>query len=459
MAHTGVATRTRSARTTAVSVRSRPAWVVRFVFVWWALIVFEPDRFLAAIVGGPWYRLPAVLGPVLLLFLILTRGRRVVYWPLAAFVLLHAIAVVYAENRGFIFVHVKLLLYMVVTSMAALGVADAPSRVVTLMKMYLLGFAWYGVQGIPYGLVWWHHELANEDSFGPLMGIGFGYAYYFALATRSRAWRATAYTTAAVCCFGVVASFARGAVLSFVVVLFVVWLRSPNKLRAIAGGAAAALVTLVAINVIYPQGQFWSEMETISEGNKAGTGMVRWVMWSMALDLWKQNPILGIGAGNFGPVAAMSFENDPTRTAFADVATLWGQALHSSYIQILCEQGIVGALLFGGMTLGIFRRGRRLRTAAAVAAWRRRGGRFDLRCASLAIEMGIIGFLCNGLFYNQLYVHWYWTLLSLSLALNRSLGGLRPAKGRRRREGVSIASARELRGTGKPAAAHPHGEP
>lgn len=419
MSQTGTLSLARSTRIAREALTAVPAYLVGLIYLWWALIVFEPERYIAAMVGGPWYRIPGLLAPVLLLIVLRAGGWRFVYWPLACFTLLHIAAIFYAENIGFPLVHSKFLLLMLLTSVAAIFIAEVPSRVVTLLKLYLLGFIWYGVQGIPDGLVRWHQDLSDGDAYGPLMGIGFGYSYSFALSIRSRLWRLVAYFSAAVACVGVVASFARGAVLSFATVLVVLWLRSPTKMRTLVGGLVVAGVTLTAIEVLFPGGAFWDEMETVSEGTQAGTGLVRRVIWELAVQLWTQHPILGIGAGNFGVVAAQTFSDDPDRPAFAFMYQIWGQQLHNLYVQILCEEGLVGILLFAWATIGFFVRARRFRSVSVTNEWRSQGGQLDLRFVSLAFELGMIGFLTNAVFYNQLYVHWYWTLLALSLALER----------------------------------------
>jgi O-antigen ligase len=397
--------------------------LVGLTYFWWSLVVLEWDRYLATVIGGPWYRIPALLAPLLAVWVLrVGDARRAIYWPTAFFTLLHLLALGYAENRGFTLVPAKFLLYMILTTALVLTIADVPSRLVTLFKIYAVSFIWFGIQGIPSGRVWWHYQLNNEDSYGPLMCIAFGFSYYFALACRSRAWRLVGYVAAGIGCIGVVASFARGAVLSFGATLLTLWLRSPRKFRTLISGLVLAGVTLVAIETLFPGGAFWAEMQTVtSEGKDEGTGMVRWVMWGLALELWQDHPILGIGASNFGIVAAQTFSDDQDllRKAYGSASQLWGQQLHNSYIQVLCEEGLVGILVFLGITVGFFRRVWRLRSDAVQAEWRRRGGEVDVRFLALALELGMIGFLCNGFFYNQMYVHWYWTLLALSLALER----------------------------------------
>lgn len=410
VARTATAARGRSARGGAA---------LGFVYLWWVLILFEPDWFLAGMIGGPWPRIPMLLTPGLLLILARTGNTRWVDWPFALFLLLYVIAIFYAENRGYVFGSLKVLLYIYATCAAVLALATTPARIVTLLKIYLLGFIWYGVQGLPHGLVTWHPLMSNEDSYGPFMVMGVGFAYNFAVATRSRRWRPIGYATAMLCCAGVVSSFARGAVLAFALVLCMMWLRARHKFRALMAGVAAIVVTVVAANVLFPEGEFWKEMRTISEGTSEGTGATRWISWKMGLEVFAHYPILGAGAGNFGVVASQRIPFDASRPEWSDPANLYNLALHNVYVELLCEEGLVGFALFAWMTIEFFRRLRRLRSASANAAWYRRGGTTDLRSITLALELAMVAFLANAFFYNQIYIHWFWTLITLAFALTK----------------------------------------
>src|SRR5262245_56269020 len=80
----------------------------------WALMVFEFDNFLSANVGGPFYRIPLVLALLLVLLVLSDKNdKRVLYWPMMIFVLLHLGAFVFAENRGFSLGGFKFMAYMV----------------------------------------------------------------------------------------------------------------------------------------------------------------------------------------------------------------------------------------------------------------------------------------------------------------------------------------------------------
>jgi O-antigen ligase len=343
--------------------------------------------------------------------------------------LLHVASIAYAENRGLVILNLKFVVHMYLVFMASVAVIDSPSKAVLLLKMFLLSIIWYGVQGLPNGKVGWHPLLYNEDAYGPLMGLGLGFSYYLALAAKSRWWRLIGYAACALTVVGVVASFARGAMLSAVLVLFMVWLRSPRKIATLAAAICAAGVMFIAVDALFPAGEFWQEMSTVSTGAQEGTGAGRLELWEMAWRVFLEHPLVGTGAGNFGTVASGIVADDPTRVQFRESAMLWGVGLHSVYFQVLAEQGMIGVIVWIAMLVGFVRRARFLRSRRASDEWSRyQGDSFELANLSRALEVTMIAFLANGFFYNQIYIHWFWTLILMMYVLSEVAGGYRSTR-------------------------------
>jgi O-antigen ligase len=414
-------------RSAGAAAASRSSGALLFVYFWWVLMVMEPEWFLGQSLHIPLQRIPTLLSPVLLLFVFRFASARAINWPFTWFMLLNVLGLFYAENRGFVEYSLKVLLYFYVACIAFTALVNTPARMDTALRIYLVGYIWYGLQGLRTAKVWWHPLLGNEDSYGPLMVIGLAFAHYLALATPRRSrWRLAARATSILCCIGVVSSIARGAVLAFLMVIGGIWLRSRRKIRSLGMGFGAAIITMVAIQVFWPNGEFWNEMASItSEGNEAGTGQHRWIMWTMAIQVFENHPIFGVGPGNWGVVGSHEIAFDAHRPEFKDPARLYNQALHNIYVQILSEGGIVGMGIFVWMTTDFFRRVKRLRSRSALAAWHHLGGELDLRNLSYALELAMVGFLGSAFFYNQLWIHWYWTLITLAFTLSRITTGPR----------------------------------
>jgi hypothetical protein len=106
-------------------------------------------------------------------------------------------------------------------------------------------------------------------------------------------------------------------------------------------------------------------------------------------------------------------------------------------VQLLAEQGLFGVTLWAIMIIGFFRRVGQLRTSRARRAWSRAGGAgFDLKYLSLGLEGAMVGFLVAGVFYNQVYRHWFYTLLLFSFLF--SYASRSRARPNRARESVGV---------------------
>ena len=117
-------------------------------------------------------------------------------------------------------------------------------------------------------------------------------------------------------------------------ILVVLLSRPPKRVGIrLAAGGLSLLVVLAGIGLMAGlEARFFSLAE-IPMPNHLGT---RAILWSSAVELWKQSPIVGIGAGNFELVLS--------RVGHHDVHT----HANSAYLQALAETGILGlvAILF-----------------------------------------------------------------------------------------------------------------
>lgn len=73
----------------------------------------------------------------------------------------------------------------------------------------------------------------------------------------------------------------------------------------------------------------------------------RTIAWNAANDMFKASPILGHGAGSF----ALKINQYSSLPSMIGTRPYLGQQAHSFYLQLLAEQGIAGAVLFGGVIL------------------------------------------------------------------------------------------------------------
>ncbi len=409
----------RQARRATRVTASSGKWLVWYIYFLWFLIVFDPHRWLASFGAGPLNRLGSIaFVPLVLIMLvqgpmILAWARRWTMYPaLAAYVGFAFVTVPLAFNRGQAWETTQGLILFYLLGLGTLVFIRKATQAIPIVLMLMWQFAWWAYHARFSAMVFWHPGYANTDGVGSLLVMGIGLCFYYGLATNHKWLKRIAFALAAYCVLGVVASFARGAVLTAGAVIVVLWVRSPRKAIAAAGAILAVVLVIGGAGLMHEEGAFWAEMEsTFTEGAREGTGRDRWELWKAATRVWTERPIIGVGATNFGPFAASYFAFGEI-PGYENPGRLYSRNLHNAYFQILSEFGIIGSLLFIWLIVDFWKNNRKLRRPDFLQAWHSRsGGKLDLRFISLGLELAMFAYLCNSLFYAQLYVHWLYTLL------------------------------------------------
>ena len=93
----------------------------------------------------------------------------------------------------------------------------------------------------------------------------------------------------------------------------------------------AALPCIVACAVVLVPPTTWGRLLTTSSEISAGTLDLRTVIWAAGLNVFRQHPFIGVGAGAFGPSVVDAIDMN--------------YVAHNSFLSILVELGIVGFLI------------------------------------------------------------------------------------------------------------------
>ncbi|HEV8263331.1 MAG TPA: O-antigen ligase family protein [Gemmatimonadales bacterium] len=414
----------------------KQAWTVplRLLVLLWVLVLFEPDVWLAS-QGALWARKIPLGLYLLVVAFVVTRAldvpRRVWFLPFLLYIVTGSVTIPFAENTGLAFGLVwKTLLLYYCLAIGTLAYVKSVEKTRLLLVLFLCQFAFWGAQALTseatldrtaWQPIPWHPLLSNTDGFAPLMVIGMAFSYYYGMATRAKAMRWAAFVTGFLCVIGMVASFTRGASLAAGIMVLYVLLRSPHRRKALVWIGVVSVVFLIATNVLYPEGEFWARLATItSEGTRAGTGADRWDLWRLGWRVFTERPVFGVGAGNFGVYAFYHIPPDEMLGKYAlNHWFIYGRVLHSIHMEILVEFGLVGVATYVWMLVDFWRRNAALRSQRLTAAWARATrGQLDLRSLSLGLEGAMIAFLITGFFYDQLFVHWLYSLLIMNAVLH-----------------------------------------
>jgi len=137
--------------------------------------------------------------------------------------------------------------------------------------------------------------------------------------------------------------------LAFSVVML--FLRNPRKFSGLVIVILFAASLLGALHIAFPQASsaVQRRFETFQYLDQDKSALIRTLMVQKGFRLFKENPIIGIGADRFKQeTIALDI---PRQLAYAGQAQFDAKSAHNSYIQFLAEFGLLGSIPFTLMLL------------------------------------------------------------------------------------------------------------
>lgn len=293
-----------------------------------------------------------------------------------------------------------------------------PLAVLVTSKERLLAFFWFwlttqvalslfvithGGHG-PGGFLW------DENDAALAIDMAMPYAVYMTQIPGLPKWKKTLLMAALlVMIAAVVVTGSRGGVLGMAGMIIAATIVSERPVRnglIVATVVAAVLVVLVRV---LPS-DYVDDMRTIDDPTESTADERLW-SWSVGWEMFKANPLVGVGAGNYpwtnNLYAERSSMYHPGRRI------LGGRMAHSIYFTVLSELGTIGTLVFIAILTTMFRRYRDLRRMLRGRGPPSDNARtflilFKAHCASCA------AFLTAGAFLSVLYYPPFWYLVGVT---------------------------------------------
>jgi O-antigen ligase len=177
------------------------------------------------------------------------------------------------------------------------------------------------------------------------------------------------------------------------------------------------ILALFAVLVAPPT--YWNEVRSIAEeGAETGTGEERFYTWKIGWHMFLDNPIIGVGQGNF-PWVFGKYElqvmgsDDPFYGR-----SVAGRAAHSIYFTMLPELGILGTCIliviiyYTFLDLKIIR-GKVFKKNNKIL--NKMSDKWFYM--SLALEGALVSYLVSGIFISTLYYPNLWILMGFIVSL------------------------------------------
>jgi len=189
----------------------------------------------------------------------------------------------------------------------------------------------------------------NHNAEGALFVLAFGVLLAFLPQARGKLAKAAAITGLAMVSAGIAFSFSRESYFGVLAAVALFSLR--RSLRGLAGGTIAVICALPFLpsSVMDRLDTVWS-----SNGLDASSA-ARVDLWSSALRIFVSHPLFGVGYLNFSTVLP-SYFTDTGTYPIGDIVFSQLDFAHNTFLSVLAETGIVGALLTGALVVSCWRR-------------------------------------------------------------------------------------------------------
>lgn len=311
----------------------------------------------------------------------------------------------------------RLSSYAIIVSAAFLSVLGLYQTLTGNFGRWFGGFARVKDAHI-YGDVFQHRiagPLGDPNFFAQILVMAVPIALFAGWESRRDRVRWAAFVAAGLIIGAILLTYSRGGMLALGIVLVLALIaHRVDKRRMIAGGAALLLFLLLL------PARFTERFITIEQilpGSKEtlhpdSSFQKRRLLTATAWEMFKDRPILGVGAGNYTVwfdhyaervgSAAREYD-DPGERHYP----------HSLYLEIAAESGLAGLAIFAvvvAISLANFRSAYEELTA---------GGQRELAGLAKALELALIGYLVSSLFLHGHFQRYLWLLFAFSAAFAR----------------------------------------
>lgn len=243
----------------------------------------------------------------------------------------------------------------------------------------------------------------NQFAFNLNLAIPMGFALYFS--RRSQLRKIFYLGSVAVCFAGLVVALSRAAYVSLAG-MWGLWLVLMRQLTL--GRVVLPALVLAAGLGLFASQAFFDRLGSMSQEGyeESGSMQLRVVVAKNSLVAFATNPIAGVG---FGQLPAWAFERDP-RSGVHNV-------IHSAYLMVGAELGLMGLIPFIAMLTYAWRDYHRVWRASRAGPLREDAELRELGMRSALLEVAFFGVLIGSLFQPTINHKGLWLMLGLSTAV------------------------------------------
>ncbi|MFN2567930.1 MAG: O-antigen ligase family protein [Gemmatimonadaceae bacterium] len=314
---------------------------------------------------------------------------------------------------------VTLLVKLWLIALVAVNALRTRRQIRFFVIFFLACFALYPLRGafvnyfVGYSVVGravWNFIYGNPNDLAALTLLQLSMAVGLLATERPRSWVWIAALAGVVLLpLLVLMTQSRGGVIALAVVTVLLLIARWRRPRALLAAAALA----VSVVLLAPTG-VWTRMgglfkaKSTAELRKVdpeGSAKSRFEIWNVAVKIIRDQPVIGVGAGAYGPAHAAY-----SRDEEFDAAAKGTRDTHSTVLNVLAETGVPGLMLFLALLLTTAWKTERIRRVCRAKLPRE-------SMQLLYLELGLLGFCVAGIFGSFAYLAFLYIHLVLMWSL------------------------------------------
>jgi O-antigen ligase len=244
----------------------------------------------------------------------------------------------------------------------------------------------------------------DENYVSAMMGMAIPFAYFSIFAEKRRLVRMVLALSIIVFLAANVAgtNASRGGFIGLCAAFLYCLARSPRK-----GLFLVLVLVIVAIVLPFAGPTYWEEISSIGKVDE-GTADMRLEIWEIGMRMWRANPVLGVGAGNFRWMVGTFQSLEQLEKYGRD---LGGSVVaHSLFVELVAELGTLGALVLLLLLWCTWKDLRPVRKSSP-------GEAAPLRYYADGVVGSVLACLVNGVFLSLLYYSYLWLLFMVGSAI------------------------------------------
>ena len=287
------------------------------------------------------------------------RGFSALHYLMASFVALSAASVFWSSDVDSTLTRIGTYSQLLIAVWLIWELATAEVQVLGLMRAYLLGIFVASMLTLynfangttaaqldaAQGVERWDESRysitgVNENDLGLMLAMAVPLIIYLVVRAKSNGMRVFLWIQLVACIAAILLTGSRGALLSAVVASAMLPLSFRFLPASQKVAAALACVAAAACAIFFIPAETWGRLLRFSTELTQGTLTHRTLIWSAGLAAFREHPFLGVGSGAYA-ATVLKVVNVP-------------YVAHNTFLSVLVELGVVGALLMLALMASLY---------------------------------------------------------------------------------------------------------